>query len=456
MAILESADVELEPLDGVRVVWPLLRERRYLGREVVHERGLDQIVLVEPLEYLGGDLSRTIRRLHIDAELSCQRRRGVAAAKVGVSDGRPEPGACRRTRAFAQRHAAIGRRERNLVLAESDEVAAGRLAGTGRQHLLGHDHQFLIVRVGLVELEHRELRIVLRRDPLVPEVAVDLVHALEPAHDEPLQIELRRDPQKELHVERVVVRDERTRQRAARDRLHHRSFDFEVAAGVQEAADRGEHLTAHLENPPGVRVHDQVEVTLPVPDFHVAQSVPLLGQRHEALDEELEARSKYRELVRPGPEQLAPDADEVPEIEQLEDREVALGERVLADIDLDPRSPVGNDQEVGLAKTSNRNHPPRRRRLHGRRFESFRRGATVGSNELVHRMGARKRTRIGIDTKAHELLEVGTALEQLVGFAVFFGHMLLTNLHGGDGGHGQIPPRRREDTEKTHGERVCD
>ena len=99
----------------------------------------------------------------------------------------------------------------------------------------------LVVAVGLVELEHRELGIVLGRDPLVAEVAVDLVDPLEAADDQPLQIQLRRDAQEELHVERVVVRHERPRQRAAGDRLHHRRLDFEIAARVQEPADRREH-----------------------------------------------------------------------------------------------------------------------------------------------------------------------------------------------------------------------
>ena len=137
-------------------------------------------------------------------------------------------------RALAQRHAAVRRRQRNLVLAERDLIGADRLARDGREHLLGHVHQLAVLAVGLVELEHRELGVVLRRDPLVPEVAVDLVDALQAADDQPLQVQLRRDAQEELHVERVVMRHERPRQRAAGDRLHHRRLDLEVAAGVQE------------------------------------------------------------------------------------------------------------------------------------------------------------------------------------------------------------------------------
>jgi hypothetical protein len=76
--------------------------------------------------------------------------------------------------------------------------------------------------------------------PSFAEVAIDLVHALETADDKALQVQLGRDAQKELHIERVVMGEERPRQRTARDRLHHRRLDFEVTAAVQKAADRCE------------------------------------------------------------------------------------------------------------------------------------------------------------------------------------------------------------------------
>jgi hypothetical protein len=48
----------------------------------------------------------------------------------------------------------------------------------------------VVVAVGLVPLEHRELGVVLVRDALVAEVLAELVHALEPADDQPLQVQL--------------------------------------------------------------------------------------------------------------------------------------------------------------------------------------------------------------------------------------------------------------------------
>jgi hypothetical protein len=52
--------------------------------------------------------------------------------------------------------------------------------------------------------------------------------------------------------------------------------------------DRRHDAAPNLEYSPGVRIDDQVEVPLPVPDLDVGQAVPLLGQRHQALGEEVQ------------------------------------------------------------------------------------------------------------------------------------------------------------------------
>jgi hypothetical protein len=67
----------------------------------------------------------------------------------------------------------------------------------------------------------------MRGEAFVAEVAVDLVDPLQAAHHQPLQVQLRRDAQVEIDIERVVVRDERPRRRAAVERLHHGRFHFD-------------------------------------------------------------------------------------------------------------------------------------------------------------------------------------------------------------------------------------
>ena len=106
------------------------------------------------------------------------------------------------------------------------------------QQFCGKIHQALVVGVGLIKLEHGELGVVPRRDALIAEVAVDLVHALQAADDQALQVQLRRDAQVQIDVERVVMRDEGPRRGAAVQRLHHGRFDFDEAALLQLPAQR--------------------------------------------------------------------------------------------------------------------------------------------------------------------------------------------------------------------------
>ena len=282
------------------IVRLLLRQRRHLGRKVVDERRLDEIVLAERLEDRRGDLSRR-------PSPARPRRRAARPAPRPPSRDRRSPSPARRCRAAATRRparASRSDRRRNggvseIVCSPNVHLVAARSAfrATSLQHLLGQRHQVVVVGVAPVELEHRELGVVLRRDPLVPEVAVDLEHPLDAADRQPLQIQLRRDAHVQPHVERVVMRDERPRQRAAGDRLHHRRLDLEEPAGDQELADRRDDAAAHLEHAPRVGVDDQIEIALAVADLDVLQPVPLLRQRQQALGEKLERRRPDRELV---------------------------------------------------------------------------------------------------------------------------------------------------------------
>ena len=119
-----------------------------------------------------------------------------------------------------------------------------------RDQRLDELHHVAVVGVRLVELEHRELGIVRPVDPLVPEVVPDLVDPLEPADQQPLEIQLVRDAQVERHVERVVVRHERPRRRAAVERLQDRRLDLEEAPPVEERRIEAISAGAELEDAP--------------------------------------------------------------------------------------------------------------------------------------------------------------------------------------------------------------
>ena len=298
-----------------------------------------------------------------DAEARREVARLRVIAQVGFGDRLPELLRRGVRGGLPQRHAGERRAQRNRLAVELHFVLADRRLRHEANHLFGHRHQVLVVAVGLIELEHRELGIVPRRDAFVAEIAVDLVHALEAAHDQPLEIQLGRDAQKQIDVERVVMRAERPRHRAAGNRLHHRRLDLEIPAAVEELAQRREHLAAHLEHFARLGIDDEIEIALAIADLDVGQAVPLLRQRQMALRQKLEARRPDRQLVGARAEQMPFDADDVAEIEQPEHLEIALRERVLPDVDLDARSAVGQHQKIRLAEAADAENAAARDRV---------------------------------------------------------------------------------------------
>ena len=176
-------------------------------------------------------------------------------------------------------------------------------------------HRGAVVRVGLVPLEHRELRLVLVRDALVTEVLADLVHLLEPADDEPLEIELRRDAQVEVGIELVVVCHERLRERASVARLEHRRLDLDEAALVEVTADRSDDAAAQDEARARLLVDEQVEIALPVPRLRVDEPVVGVRQWAPRPGEHLDLVGRERRLPTPGPGRVSGGADEVPEVD---------------------------------------------------------------------------------------------------------------------------------------------
>jgi hypothetical protein len=73
--------------------------------------------------------------------------------------------------------------------------------------IFGQAHHVVVVRVGLIELEHGEFRIVGPVHALVPKVVPNFIYPLDSSDQQPLEIQLVRDAQVERHVQRIVVGD---------------------------------------------------------------------------------------------------------------------------------------------------------------------------------------------------------------------------------------------------------
>ena len=150
---------------------------------------------------------------------------------------------------------------------------------------------------------------------------------------------------------------ERPGRRAGGERLEHRGLDFEETLAVHEAPHRGHHRRAAPEHLAGARVPEEIQIALPVAGVAVGEAVPLLGQRQQGLRQEDQRVRPHGEFVGPGPEHGPGHAHPVPEVERLRDREVALGEHVAPDVDLERSRPFGKAQERGLAERPDRNDP---------------------------------------------------------------------------------------------------
>src|SRR5713226_4233534 len=255
----------------------------------------------------------------------------------------------------------IGKGEPRERLAEVQRLALIEHRGDSRRRAhqpFRQRHHVLPVLVGAVPLEHGELGVVARRDAFVAEVAVDLEYALQPPDHQALQVQLRRDAQVELHVERVVVGLEGPGDRAARDRLHHRRLDLEVAFVAQRLAQRLNYFCSSPEDLPYLRVDGEVDIALAVAHLLVGQAVELLRQRANRLCKQPDAARIYRQLALIGPEDRALDSDNVTEIPMLECLMLFFARGVVRDINLHATRDVLHGGERNLAHYALQHHAP--------------------------------------------------------------------------------------------------
>ena len=195
-----------------------------------------------------------------------------------------------------------------------------------------------------------------RRKAFVAEVAVDFEHLLEAADDQALQVKLGRDTQKLLHIERVVVGDERLGRGAAGDRMHHRCFDFHEAVTDHVIADRRDDGRTGAEGKARFLVHDQVDVTLAILHFLIGQAVEFVRQRAQRFGQQADFGSLHREFARLGLHQGAGDGNDVAQVPGFEIGVDVFTNAVALDIDLDATGQVLDGGERGLAHDALEHH----------------------------------------------------------------------------------------------------
>ena len=145
---------------------------------------------------------------------------------------------------------------------EGSLVATGDVLHQARNKLLGGVHQVKAISVGLVELAGGELGVVGKVNAFVSELATHLIHTLQTTNDQHLQVQLRRDTHEQVHVEVVVVSDERLRSRTTSNGVHHGGFHLNEVAGIEETTNVANNLRPRNEDITRFVVHDQIKVAL--------------------------------------------------------------------------------------------------------------------------------------------------------------------------------------------------
>ena len=190
------------------------------------------------------------------------------------------------------------------------------LAGRGDQ-VFGHIHHAVIIRIGLIELDHRELWIVTNVNALVAEIAADFVHALQTADNQAFQIKLRRDAQKEIHVESIVVSYKGTRRRSAGNDVEQRGFHFNVIQLIQLPAENGNNLRALDKGVLDGRIHNEIQITLAIARICVLQAVEFFGQRTQGFGQQLVSPVADGNFSALGTENFSRHFDQIADVEIL-------------------------------------------------------------------------------------------------------------------------------------------
>ena len=290
-----------------------------------------------------------------------------------------------------------------------DVVVAQNLLGGGGQDALGDVHHIVEVGIGLIELDGGELGVVLGVHALVTEDAADLIHPLEAAHDEALQMELGGDTHIHIDVQGVVVGDKGPGGGAAGDGVEDGGLHLHIVPGVQVGTDVLDELGADLEGPAHILVHDEVHIALTEPGLGVLQAVELLRQGDERLGQEGDLVGLDGDLAPLGLEDLALDAHDVADVGLLELGKGLFAQLVDADVELDPALAVLKITEHGLAHATFGHDPAR----HGDLF-------ALHLIKLLFHIGAVSSDDVfgdleGVLTRVLELFELGAADASLLG-----------------------------------------
>ena len=257
-----TIDHQLETLGQGGIIPVLLRQRTHLDGVIRDECGLNKGALAKFAEDLVDKFAFAHRfvDLHLQFFADGAYLVFILAGKIVArlfADG------------FEDRQAAVRRFETDGLAVDNRFRRAVNRNADALKQTFGEAHHPIVIFILDVEFHTRKLGVVVLVHTLVAEVLANLVDAFEAAHDEPLQVKLGRDTQIQINVERVVMRDERPRTGAARDRLQDGRLYLHIAGFIECVAQSLDSDGALSERLLHIRVNDEVYITLAVAQFGV-------------------------------------------------------------------------------------------------------------------------------------------------------------------------------------------
>src|ERR1044071_5014225 len=123
------------------------------------------------------------------------------------------------------------------------------------------------------------------------------------------------------------MRHERFGRRAAGNRLHHRGLDFDEAAAVEKFSHFADDFTAQQKRLAHLIVEPEIEIALSEPRLDVLDAVPFFRQRPDGFAKNGETFDTHGKFTGMSRKQLAGDADDVAEIDEM----FELVERLIAE-----------------------------------------------------------------------------------------------------------------------------
>lgn len=128
-----------------------------------------------------------------------------------------------------------------------------------------------------VNVINRHTRVVGQINTLISELTAHFVDSIQSSNNKHLEIQFWGDTQKHVHVEIIVMCDERLGSGTTSNSIQHRSLHRHKVTVVKPAADVRIDLGSGDEDLSRVLVHHEIEISLSETLFRVLESIMLVG-----------------------------------------------------------------------------------------------------------------------------------------------------------------------------------